>query len=64
MEQYQQRVVKEKEELDEKVSKLQAFIGSERFNSVEADEANRMRNQLPVMMDYSNILGERITNFK
>ena len=64
MEQYQERVVKEKKDLDEKVSKLQAFISSERFVSVEADEANRMRNQLSVMMDYSNILGERIINFK
>ena len=64
MELYQERVIKEKEELDEKVSKLQAFVGSERFNSVESDEANRMRNQLSVMIDYSTILGDRISNFK
>lgn len=64
MEQYQERVVEEKTELDGKVLKLQEFVSSDRFNLVEVGEANRMRNQLSVMMDYSNILGERITNFK
>jgi hypothetical protein len=63
MEAYQERVVLEKKELDEKISKLSPFISSEKFLSVEQNEADRLRNQLSVMIDYSNILGERIANF-
>jgi len=63
MEAYQERVVEEKKELDEKISKLSPFISSEKFLSVKEDEANRLRNQLSIMVDYSNILGERIANF-
>jgi hypothetical protein len=63
MEAYQERVVLEKNELDEKISKLSTFISSEKFSSVKEDEVNRLRNQLSIMIDYSNILGERISNF-
>ena len=63
MEAYQDRVVLEKKELDDKISKLSLFIISEKFSSVKEDEANRLRNQLSIMIDYSNILGERIANF-
>jgi len=63
MEAYQERVVLEKKELDDKISKLSPFIGSEKFSSVKEEEANRLRNQLSIMIDYSNILGERIDNF-
>mgnify|MGYP001497720763 CR=1 FL=1 len=63
MQAYQERVVLEKKELDEKIGKLSPFIGSEKFLSVKEDEANRLRNQLSIMIDYSNILGERIANF-
>ena len=60
---YQVRVVEEKKELDNKVEKLNVFIGSDKFDAVGIDEQNRMRNQLSAMVDYSNILGERIENF-
>jgi len=63
MEAYQERVVAEKEELDEKLSKLKAFTESEQFQSVPADEQGRMNRQHAAMEDYSNVLGERIANF-
>ena len=43
MQPHQQRVVDEKRELDEKLSKLTAFISSEKFTSIVADKAERVR---------------------
>lgn len=60
---YQVRVVEEKKSLDEKISKLSSFIGSVKFGGIGIDEQNRMRNQEAAMMNYSNILSERIENF-
>lgn len=62
---HQQRVVVEKTELDEKLSKLSAFISSENFTVFVKDEAERGRLvcQEEVMKDYSAILAERIEAF-
>ena len=63
---HQQRVVDEKTELDEKLSKLTTFINSEKFASIVSDEDERSRlvRQQQLMFDYSEILGERIAAFK
>ena len=63
MEDYQERVVEEKKELDGKITKLAAFVFSEKFASVVKDEQKRMQQQLYVMMDYSRCLQERIAAF-
>lgn len=62
---HQQRVVAEKAELDEKIKKLYAFIGSPTFKRVVPDplEQNRLYRQLDVMQEYSGILGWRIAAF-
>jgi len=61
MQPYQERVVEERRELDEKISKLDKFIaGNEIFDALPPDEKYRLRDQLRVMMRYSSILGERI----
>ena len=59
----QQRVVEEKEALDEKIEKLAAFMGTERFCALPEDEQLRMIRQRNVMVEYSGILGERIAAF-
>lgn len=63
---HQQRVVQEKEELDEKLSKLSAFIDSPNFAITVKDENEiaRLVCQEEIMKDYSEILAERIAAFK
>lgn len=63
MEAYQQRVVDEKAELDEKLTKLDAFMMSERVKTLPADEHDRMTRQANHMRQYSSVLGERIAAF-
>lgn len=60
---HQIRVVGEKQEIDERVSKLGAFIKSDAFTNVETDERARLYRQLVVMKHYAKILGERIAAF-
>ena len=63
MEAYQQRVVEEKQALDEKIGKLSAFVGTERYCALPEAEQARMERQLVAMGEYSMILGERIAAF-
>jgi len=60
---YQDRVVEEKSDLDSNIEKLANFIESTMFDDVEPEEQERMANQLNVMRELSDILGERIDNF-
>lgn len=62
---HQQRVVTEKSELDEKITKLYAFVGSPTFKQIVPDtqEQDRLHRQLDVMHEYSSILGWRIAAF-
>lgn len=63
MEEFQERVVTEKRELDEKLARLRAFIGSERLAGVAEAERSRLNRQFIAMTKYSDILGERIAAF-
>lgn len=61
---YQRRVIDEKAELDERLTKLVAFIeGSPVFSGLDADEQWRLGRQREAMDGYSRILGERIAAF-
>lgn len=61
---HQQRVVDEKRELDEKLSKLTAFGTTPTFAALPAEEQGRLNRQHAIMEEYSRILGERIEAFK
>jgi hypothetical protein len=65
MEAYQERVIAEKAELDEKIDKLENFIfrSGGRWFDVPEDERLRLTKQFGYMMDYSRILKERIAAF-
>ena len=64
MQPYQQRVVDEKSELDEKSTKLGEFIESSPiFSGLPDDEKERLVRQKSCMSEYSEILGERIAAF-
>lgn len=65
MEPYQERVIEEKKELDQKLLKLENFIfrSNGKWFDVAEDERLRMVKQYGYMSDYSRVLGERIAAF-
>ncbi len=65
MELYQERVVVEKKELDDKLVKLKNFIFRSGGKWLDVPDAERLRmvKQYGYMSDYSRILGERIAAF-
>ena len=61
---HQQRVLDEKRDLDERLSKLDAFIlDNPLYLQLAADEQERLTRQSKAMAIYSGILGERIAAF-
>lgn len=64
MQPHQERVVTEKNELDEKLDKLKSFIEvSPIFKALPSDEQKRLNLQFDAMAQYSSILGARIAAF-
>ena len=64
MEDYQQRVIDEKEALDEKIEKLSTFIGSKLFETLNNDGQDiLLQEQLSHMIAYSSVLEKRIELF-
>lgn len=61
---HQERVVNEKHELDEKREKLSEFLKGNLFKTLEGAEKRRLQRQLRIMNSYSQVLTERIWNFK
>jgi hypothetical protein len=64
MQAHQQRVVDEKAALDEKIAKLAAFLPGAIYQALDPAEKIRLRAQLQVMREYSDILTERIKAFE
>jgi hypothetical protein len=62
MKDFQQRVIDEKKDLDEKMWKLHLFIQSSEVAKVDQDEFRRLTTQHSIMMEYSRVLGERIAH--
>jgi hypothetical protein len=60
---HQQRVVDEKEELSERLSKLQAFFQGPIFPTLSEAERMRLRNQVRFMDGYAAVLEDRIRAF-
>lgn len=60
MEEYQKRVIGEKEELDKKIDSLRKFIIDKGFCNIDAEEQIRLRYQHRIMVLYSDILNDRI----
>lgn len=63
MQPYQQRVVEEKADLDEKLEKLGDFCNTPVFASLDPAEQNRLDRQFLIMNLYAQVLGERIAAF-
>lgn len=60
---HQRRVVDEKAELDGRLNRLTAFIADPVFQTVGADEADRLLKQHALMSQLSEVLGQRINAF-
>ena len=63
MEEYQERVIEEKKALDDNLSRLIPFIGSDLFTTLVAAEQKRLRRQEMLMELLSDVLAERIEEF-
>lgn len=63
MKDHEIRVVNEKNELDDKISKLSSFTSTEFFSSLPEKSRLQLNLQLNAMQLYSFILGERISDF-
>ena len=62
MAEWQQRVVEEKQELDERLGRLNVFREAA-FDQLTSDELGRLNRQHSLMLQYSQVLGERIGAF-
>lgn len=60
---YQQRVIDEKVELDEKIAKLEAFLITPTFLDLGINDRILLNRQCDAMRAYSDILGRRIERF-
>ena len=60
---YQERVVVEKNTLDNKIKDLLNFIIADAFKEVNEDEQKRLWQQMYIMLEYSKILAARIAAF-
>lgn len=63
LEPYQQRVVREKSKLDERISNLVDFMACELFSGISDQEQDALTSQLTAMNIYSVVLGQRVDRF-
>lgn len=63
MQDFQQRVIDEKDALEEKLIKLTKFINGQVFNTLDITERNLLTEQRTYMSRYLNVLNRRITRF-
>ena len=63
MEDWQERVVQEKKELDEKITKLKAMICSDKFEALADTDQRLLVMQLSAMKQYASVLKARIERF-
>ena len=63
MKPYQERVLVERDELVDRISRLGPFIASDMFKQLPGAEQERMRRQLDIMVQYRDVLLERIKSF-
>ena len=60
---HEQRVVDERTELIEKITKLHAFFRTQIFENLQEEDQNLLEEQVQLMMNYSDVLLKRINRF-
>jgi len=63
MNDHEERVVAEKEQLDEKLDKLSAFMHSNVFGQLHTTDQELLGMQQHLMLGYSKVLAARINRF-
>ena len=63
MQPYQIRVIEERDQLAERLSKLFAFIRTSIFSQLSETETHRIDKQRIIMEMYLDVLNDRIRNF-
>jgi hypothetical protein len=63
MQPHEQRVVEEQKELQEKLVKLDDFMGSHTFTGLEAEDQKLLILQRDYMANYNEVLCARIERF-
>ena len=61
---WQERVVEEKRQLDERRIKLEEFMCGDIYRTLSIEERARMHGQLGIMQQYSQVLAVRIAHFE
>ncbi|WP_338964858.1 crAss001_48 related protein [Fusobacterium nucleatum] len=64
METFVERMVVEKDELQDKVTKLENFVNGERFKELKGLEQVYLKEQLKFMKGYLSVLRQRINFYK
>ena len=64
MEAFIQRMIIEKDELQDKVTKLENFINGEKFKELKGLEQVYLKEQLKFMRGYLSVLRQRINFYK
>jgi hypothetical protein len=60
---HQQRVVQERIELMDKITKLHLFFKTSSFKDLDEENQNLLNEQSQIMMNYADILLKRINKF-
>lgn len=60
---HQQRVIEEKEQLEERLAKLHGFIDGDLYSTLDEAERSRLRQQRYYMSGYLQALRERVDAF-
>lgn len=63
MKPHQERVVVERDELQEKITKLGAFFDTKVYKELDENEQIRLSSQIEFMQAYCNVLNARIAAF-
>ena len=63
MQDYQKRVIEEKNVLDGKIERLKAFFSSDIYLSLREENQQLFQEQLEFMVGYTDILAKRIQQF-
>lgn len=61
---YQERVIAERDELQERIGRLSEFLDTEIFQDLPPGSQNLMMDQFSVMLRYRGILNQRIALFE
>ena len=64
MEAYQERVVQELKDLQDKYDKLAAFMQQASYRALDKPEQARLAKQYVIMGQYIGVLKDRIAHFK